>query len=338
MRFNRVQFSLLLVYLSIGVSVAWAGTQTSAADEKLEVQGLIRMIQSSPQKLNYSGTFVYQQANQIRTSKITHHADANGELEKLEILDGNSREYIRKNDEVSCYLPDSKTIQVEKNVTQEVFPALFSHNAQSLPDVYSFKKGEPNRVAGLECQTYSLTPKDGSRYGYKLCAEKQSGLLLRVQTVNSRDEVIEQIAFTQLKLGDVDKNKLKPSFQNLNQWNIENLTVQSNIVSGWVVKSLPVGFIKIKEMKRVISSPASSLSDKKAVPSHQVIQMIFSDGMATISVFIEPDLERRNEGSLQQGAMAIMTKRQGNYWLTVIGEVPVTAIRQVINSIELKSK
>ncbi|MFZ6862773.1 MucB/RseB C-terminal domain-containing protein [Undibacterium sp. Ji67W] len=338
MRFNRVQFPLLLACLGFGGSVAWAGTQNSVADEKLEVQSLIRMIQSSPQKLNYSGTFVYQQANQIRTSKITHHADANGELEKLEILDGNSREYIRKNDEVSCYLPDSKTIQVEKNVTQEVFPALLSHNAQSLPEVYSFKKGESSRVAGLECQTYTLTPKDANRYGYKLCAEKQSGLLLRVQTVNSRDEVIEQIAFTQLKLGDVDKGKLKPSFQNLAQWNIENLTVQSNIVSGWIVKSLPSGFIKTKEMKRVISSPASSSGDKKAVPSHQVIQMIFSDGMATISVFIEPDLDRRNEGSLQQGAMTIMTKRQGNYWLTVIGEVPVGAIRQVINSIELKSK
>ena len=338
MRFNRVQFPLLLVCLGLGGSVAWAGTQNGAADDKLEVQSLIRMIQSSPQKLNYSGTFVYQQANQIRTSKITHHADTNGELEKLEILDGNSREYIRKNDEVSCYLPDSKTIQIEKNVTQEVFPALLSQNAHSLPDVYTFKKGESSRVAGLECQTYTLNPKDGNRYGYKLCAEKQSGLLLRVQTVNSRDEVIEQIAFTQLKLGDVDKNKFKPSFPNLTQWSIENLTVQSNINSGWNVKSLPAGFIKIKEMKRVISAPASNKDDKKAVASHQVIQMIFSDGMATISVFIEPDLEHRTEGSLQQGAMTIMTKRQGNYWLTVIGEVPANAIRQVINSIELKSK
>jgi len=125
MRFNRVQFPLLLVCLSVGGNVAWAGTQNSAADEKLEVQSLIRMIQTSPQKLNYSGTFVYQQANQIRTSKITHHADANGELEKLEILDGNSREYIRKNDEVSCYLPDSKTIQVEKTSRKKYFQRYF---------------------------------------------------------------------------------------------------------------------------------------------------------------------------------------------------------------------
>ncbi|MFZ6690682.1 MucB/RseB C-terminal domain-containing protein [Undibacterium sp. SXout20W] len=325
------------------IGLGFLANATSAAtpnnvDEKLEVQGLIRMIQSSPQKLNYSGIFVYQQANQIRTSKITHHVDSSGELEKLEILDGNSREYIRRNDEVSCYLPDSKTIQVEKNVTQEVFPALLAQNAPQLPEFYTFKKGELSRVAGLECQTYILAPKDGSRYGYRLCTEKQSGLLLRAQTINSHDDVIEQIAFTQLKLGDVDKSKLKPSFQNLSQWRVENQTIQSNIVSGWIVKSLPAGFMKTKEMKRVIAAPPSASPNKKPASSHQVTQMIFSDGMAAISVFIEPDMEHRTEGSLQQGAMTIMTKRQGEYWLTVVGEVPVNAIRQVMNSIEFKSK
>ena len=338
MRCNRFQVSLLVLSLGLVHGVVYASPTGTAADEKLEVQSLIKMIQTAPQKLNYSGTFVYQQASQIRTSKITHHVDANGELEKLEILDGNSREYIRKNDEVSCYLPDSKTIQVEKDVTQEVFPALLAHNAAQLPDFYTFKKGEISRVAGLECQTYLMSPKDGGRYGYRLCTEKQSGLLLRAQTINNHDEVIEQIAFTQLKLGDVDKNKLKPSFQNLSQWHIENLTVQSNISSGWIVKSLPAGFIKTKELKRVITAPPSTVPGKKAPASHQVVQMIFSDGMAAISVFIEPNMEQRSEGSLQQGAMTIMTKRQGDYWLTVVGEVPASAIRQVMNSIEFKPK
>ncbi|MFZ6847469.1 MucB/RseB C-terminal domain-containing protein [Undibacterium sp. RuRC25W] len=338
MQVNRFQLSFLVMYLGIGNISAFASGPSNTTDEKLEVQSLIKMIQSAPQKLNYSGTFVYQQASQIRTSKITHHVDANGELEKLEILDGNSREYVRKNDEVSCYLPDSKTVQVEKDVTQEVFPALLARHATQLPDFYTFKKGEVSRVAGLECQTYVMSPRDGARYGYRLCVEKQSGLLLRAQTVNNHDEVIEQIAFTQLKLGDIDKNKIKPSFQNLSQWHIENLTVQSNISSGWIVKSLPAGFVKTKELKRVISAPPSIPSGRKPPNSHQVIQMIFSDGMAAISVFIEPNMEQHSEGSLQQGAMTIMTKRQGDYWLTVVGEVPANAIRQVVNSIEFKPK
>ncbi|MFZ6657857.1 MucB/RseB C-terminal domain-containing protein [Undibacterium sp. TJN19] len=322
----------------IGTSLSPTFAQ-DAPDDKREVHGILRKIQSSAQKLNYSGTFVYQQASQIRTSRITHVVDGNGELEKLEILDGQPREYLRKNDEVTCYLPESKTLQIEKNVTQEVFPALLTANAQSLPQSYAIKKADVSRVAGIDCQTYLLDPRDNSRYGYRLCVEKNSGLLLRAQTVNTKNEVIEQIAFTQLTIGDIDKQKVKSSFQNTAQWHVENLTVQSNINSGWIVKSLPAGFRKMREMKRLIpASEAVKNSDGSPVKAHQVIQMIFSDGLAAISVFIEPDSDNRTEGSLQQGAMTIMGKRQAEFWLTVVGEVPVTAIRQVMNSIEFKPK
>ncbi|MBI3284574.1 MAG: MucB/RseB C-terminal domain-containing protein [Burkholderiales bacterium] len=338
MLFPRFKFAMLVVGLGLSSILTQARSQ-EPMEEKREAQNILRKIQASAQKLNYSGTFVYQQASQIRTSRITHIVDANGEIEKLEILDGKPREYIRRNDQVSCYLPESKTIQVEKNVTQEVFPALLSGNALSLPDSYSIKKVELSRVAGVECQGYVFEPRDAYRYGYRLCTDKETGLLLRAQTVNPKNEVIEQIAFTQISIADIDKYKVKPSYQNTAQWHVENLTMQSNINSGWIVKAVPAGFKKTREMKRLIPAPASAKGgDADQLKSHQVVQMIFSDGLAAISVFIEPDTGNRTEGSLQQGAMTIMGKRHGEYWLTVVGEVPVAAIRQVMNSIEFKPK
>lgn len=307
--------------------------------ELTDVQDMLRGAQLAAQKLNYSGTFVYQQANQIRTSRITHTVDAHGEVEKLEILDGKPREYLLRNDEVACYLPESKTVQREKNVTQEVFPALLSAHVKFLPESYNIKKTELNRVAGADCQTVSLEPRDVFRYGYRLCLDKTSGLLLRSQIVNSRNEVIEQIAFTQIVIGDIDKSKLKPSFPNTEKWHVENLTVQANAISGWNVKFLPAGFKKTREMKRLIpiSIAANGAASNQPKP-HEVIQMIFSDGISAISVFIESDTASRTEGSLQQGAMTLMGKRQGDYWLTVVGEVPIAAIKQVMNSIEFKPK
>ena len=309
------------------------------SNDAQEMQNTLRKVQAAAQKLNYSGIFVYQQANQIRTSRITHAVDAQGELEKLEILDGKPREYIRRNDEVSCYLPESKTIQIEKSVTQEVFPALLNSHSQSLPDVYTIKKAELSRVAGAECQTLSFEPRDSLRYGYRLCLDKTSGLLLRAQTVNSKNEVIEQIAFTQISIGDIDKSRIKPSFPNVAQWRVENLTVQANVNTGWSVKSLPAGFKKTREMKRLIPISVKANGAASAVPkTHEVIQMVFSDGLSAISVFIEPDSASRTEGSLQQGAMTLMGRRQGEYWLTAVGEVPFAAIKQVMNSIEFKPK
>src|SRR5438045_387160 len=117
MSLQRLKLPVLLWLL--GMASTMHHVQASEAQEdKREVQNLLRKIQSAAQKLNYSGTFVYQQASQIRTSRITHVADASGETEKLEILDGKPREYVRHNDEVACYLPETKTVQIEKNVTQ----------------------------------------------------------------------------------------------------------------------------------------------------------------------------------------------------------------------------
>ena len=151
--------------------------------------------------------------------------------------------------------------------------------------------------------------------------------------------MIEQIAFTQISIGDIDKSKMKPSFANAAQWRVEHLTVQANINSGWSVKLLPPGFKKTREMKRLIPiSGAANGMNANQSKTHEVVQIIFSDGLSTISVFIEPDSAGRVEGSLQQGAMTLMGRRHGEYWLTVVGEVPFAAIKQVLNSIESTSK
>lgn len=322
MLYKKIYLGMLLL---AGSALAFA----AGTGEKNDPQKVLKSIQLAAQKLNYSGTFVYQQASQIRTSRITHVNDGGNEIEKLEILDGKPREYIRRNDEVSCYLPEQKLVQVEKDVNPESFPALLTQNAQALAEIYHIRKGESARVAGLDCQTYLLDPKDGFRYGYKLCADKNSNLLLRAQTVNTRNEVIEQIAFTQLQVGDIDRAKLKPGFNGVANWRIENLTVQSNISSGWIVKQLPAGYKKTKEIKRLISGGAGG-------KTHPVIQMTFSDGLGAFSVFVEPDSEGRTEGSIQQGAMNITARRVGDAWITVVGEVPASVVRQVVSSLEFR--
>lgn len=332
---------VVVLLLCSGFSVHGQNSE-SQADEQ-EAQSWLKRIQSSAQKLNYSGTFVYQQANQIRTSRITHVLAGKNEIEKLEILDGSPREYIRRNDEIICYVPEAKTLLVEKRVTRDVFPAILAANPLDLANFYVVRKAETGRVAGHACQAIVLEPKDNLRYGYKLWAEKTTGLLLRAQTLNEKHEVVEQIAFTHISIGGIDDNRVKPSFHNTSGWRVENAVMSQVSLSGWNVKSLPPGFKKIREVKRMVSnssdaSAPSSSQTSFAPKQREVSQMVFSDGLAAISVFIEPGSQSRTEGSLQQGALNIVGKRQGDFWLTIMGEVPSAAIRQVANSIEFKSK
>jgi len=320
-----VLFSSFLAFTSHAETVA-------PVNDSRDAQVWLKKIQSSAQKLNYSGTFVYQQGNQVRTSRISHIRSGKNELEKLEILDGKPREYIRNNEEIACYIPETKSIRVEKRVSQDVFPAILGAHPNELVEHYALKQGEIGRVAGHDCQTVLLTPKDKLRYGYKLWIEKSTGLLLKAQTLNEKNEVVEQIAFTQIVIGNVDPTSVKTSFKNTQGWRVENAVMTEANLSGWSVKAVPPGFKKTREMKRLVTdAPAEAGA---AAASREVSQIVYSDGLAAISVFIEAGSQSRTEGSMQQGAMNIVGKRQGDYWLTIVGEVPAAAIKQVANSIE----
>ncbi|HJV87033.1 MAG TPA: MucB/RseB C-terminal domain-containing protein [Noviherbaspirillum sp.] len=335
--------TLVLFRFVVALSFFWGlsayAENIDPSSDGRDAQAWLKKIQSAAQKLNYSGTFVYQQGNQMRTSRITHILNGKNEVEKLEILDGKPREYIRNDEEIVCYVPETRTLLVEKRITHDIFPAILAANPSDLTEFYNVRKGEAGRVAGHDCQSVVLEPKDNLRYGYKLWADKSSGLLLRAQTLNEKRETVEQIAFTQISIGNVDHARVKPSIQNTSGWHVENAVMSQASLAGWSVKGLPPGFRKIHEVKRMVSNQSSSSGAASTVPSQrEVSQMVFSDGLAAISVFIEPGSQSRTEGSIQQGALNIVGKRQGDFWLTIVGEVPSTAIKQVANSIEFKSK
>ncbi|KAF3997960.1 MucB/RseB C-terminal domain-containing protein [Glaciimonas immobilis] len=338
MRQTKVLFRFLVVVSAfLALSAQAEGLAVEKVEGNREAQTLLKRIQSAAQKLNYSGTFVYQQANQMRTSRITHLLEGHNEIEKLEVLDGKQREYIRHNEDVTCFIPETKTLLVEKRVTQDVFPAILASIPSDLTAYYNVKLGEVGRVAGHDCQAVLLEPKDKMRYGYKLWAEKKSGLLLRAQTLNTQNEIVEQISFTEITIGNISAGRIKSSFGNTSSWHVEHTAMSPANLNEWSVSGMPPGFKKIRELKRIVSD---ALAPNAGGPPNrrEVSQIVFSDGLAAISVFIEPGTLSRTEGAMQQGALNIVGKRQGDFWLTIVGEVPAVAIRQVANSIELKNK
>jgi sigma-E factor negative regulatory protein RseB len=199
--------------------------------------------------------------------------------------------------------------------------------------------GQSQRIAGYEAKAIVLKPKDRFRYGYKLWAERSTGLLLRTQTTNEKGEVLEQIAFTQLSIGDVAASQIAPSVTDTRGWRVENTPMNQISRSSWQVNSLPRGFKKVREMKRLLTDPGTSevkSGKPQAAYRREVSQMVFSDGLATVSVFVEPIGAKHAEGAMHQGAMNILSKRQDNFWLTIVGEVPSATILKIANSIEFR--
>ena len=306
----------------------WAFSATAAESPISDPLDWLTHSQSAVQKLEYSGTFVYQLGSQVRTSRITRLRTAKSVIEKIEVLDGQSQEYVRNGEEILHYLPAERRIIVEHRGTERSFPDIGFNNTREILKYYAVRQLGADRVAGRDARGLALEPRDGMRYGYRFWSDRSSGLLLRAQTLNEKGEVIEQIAFTQLVIGKVRPSEVKTSYANTRGWRIENSPPSADESSGWKAGWLPGGFKLIRTVKRQLKRPGNASEPR------EVIQLVFSDGLAGISVFIEVWSPWHERLAVQQGSLNMLGKRHGKFWLTIVGEVPLVTIRQVAESLE----
>lgn len=312
------------------VSAVFAQVQQSDPRGDAQAMQWLQRIQAATQRLSYTGTFVYQHRDQMETSRITRFVDASGPYEKLESLGGSMpREIIRNRDQVTCYLPESMTVKIDKQIADRSFPSILPVKVRPLGENYFIRKGEVERVAGYECQVIVLSPKDKMRYGHKLWADVNTGMLLRSKTFDEDNNLIETFEFTQLQIGNIERSMVKSKYAVKGKdWKVENSAAKEvNLVNlGWVVRSPPAGFRKIGEMHRTLGGTTG------------VGHIVLSDGLAAVSVFIEQLANKQAEfaGLARQGAINVYTRRLGEHWITVVGEAPAVSVKYFANAIEYR--
>lgn len=318
------------------VSLFWlalacfAAPPVQAADASRQADApvlILQKIQVAARELDYSGVFTYQQGSSLQSTRIVHIVDGTGERERLEMLDGEPREFLRHNDSVQCLVPDKKLIIMESR-RGDRFPGLLIGDGKNIPAYYSVKRAKSlSRIAGRECAMIELIPKDSYRYGYRFCADTKTNLLLKAQILGKQSNIIDQISFSSVLAGEkVSAEQLATSW-NTQGWRVLEVPVQLTDLtkSGWRIPA-PPGFETISQ----VSLPMKS--------GKQVSQLVLSDGLAAISVFIEPfeqsDDQTLPKGAARKGAMSIYGTRIGDHWMTVIGEVPAATLRDIADRTE----
>ena len=306
------------------VALAWAGL--AQAQTPPDANALLRRIYQATEKLSYSGIFVYQQGDRSETSRITRVAGDG--VERVEVLDGTPREIIRTRDSVRCYLPESQTVKVERAADKRAFPGMLPERVTELARSYTIARGPQKRIAGFDCESVTLTPKDDLRYGYRLWADVASGMLLKAQTLNRKGHLVDQFTFTQLSIGNIPRERARPRSITRN-WRVEDASVTpANLaLQGWIIDGNLPGFRKVTEVHRNLSE------------SRPVGQVVYSDGIAAVSVFIEPIAGRSETvrpGLSSLGAFHIYTRRVADHVVTVVGEAPATSVQRIANTVSFR--
>ncbi|EDY85809.1 MucB/RseB [gamma proteobacterium HTCC5015] len=303
------------------------------ADDASPVEWLKGMCDAM-QNQSYTGTFVYLHGNSMESMRVVRrHTDA-GSDEKLVSLNGEPREILRRNNVVTQILPKLGVVTVNKARVRSQLPLSVPMEIDGIERYYQLSLEGVERVAGRRCQVLSLKPRDSYRYGHRLWIDESSRLLIKSDLLDTQGDVLEQIMYTELEVSpQLTDAMFEPEFDTagLKRRELGHADQQQLLMSDhqWRVSRAPQGFMLTTHERRGASESAA------------VEHMVYSDGMATVSVFVEPLAKGENmpvEGHSRMGALNAYGRVQGSHKVVVVGEVPAATVKQLSESVEARSQ
>jgi sigma-E factor negative regulatory protein RseB len=210
----------------------------------------------------------------------------------------------------------------------KAFPSILPERLQDLDEYYTLKLGNTERITGRVAQLVIIKPTDQYRYGYRLWADVDSGLLLKADLLDNQDTVLEQFMFTQVNIGaKIPASALAPGMTGKSMvWYREDGDTRNvSDKPGWSASQLPKGFRLSAHMTR-------RLPMRKQPVEH----LVYTDGLAAVSVFIEKQekgVKPFMQGPSRMGAVHAMSAQSGDYQITTVGEVPAATVAFIGGSV-----
>ncbi len=315
-------FLIWLVGLPCWVAVA------SAAEGQDTREWLSRIHQAAG-KNSFQGTFVVSGGGSVSSVRIAHFGVGEHQYERIESLDGPARLVYRHNDWVHTVWSQTRSVQIEQRQVQGRFPGLLRVADVGFANFYQIKRQQNERVAGFDSDVLILQPLDNLRFGYRLWSEKKSGLLLRSDVLGENGEVLETSVFSELTMGIKPQPGmvLRP-MRNLDGYSVTRPLMQATQLAqeGWMLSHMLAGFQEVSCVRRPLDGQSKT----------EVIQTVFSDGLAYVSLFIEPFSAQRHLRPVQfsTGPTHTLAMRHTDDWITVVGDVPLVTLQAFLERLE----
>ncbi|MFU8821247.1 MAG: MucB/RseB C-terminal domain-containing protein [Gammaproteobacteria bacterium] len=315
--------------IRVFASLLWALPAVALADDARE--WLSRMEQAV-ETLSYEGTFVHMVGNSVETMHVIHRAVDGQVDERLFSRDQPGREILRHNDKVTCIFSDQRTVLVERRKGRHGTP-LLSALAQGSSEVerwYEFSEAGEGRKLGRAVNVIEVRPRDVYRYGHRLWLDQLTAMPLKVQLLDHQGIAVEQIQFVSMMLpAEISDARLQPEVEMEGfTWFEHDRTPAAAVVAapgaGWAVEEPPPGF-RLTE-SRVRTLPGSD---------HPVEHLVYSDGLASVSVFVEPAdaTDQALSGLSRMGAAHAFTLILDGQQITAVGEVPPNTVERIARSL-----
>lgn len=298
----------------------------------------LRFMGRAARQSNYDGVVMINAGGRVSAAEVSHRHAGAQQFERVAPLDGPERHIYRRNDEVSVLWPGTRTALVQHRDAGAGPARPWGHADERILDFYAVDVLGQQRWAGQPAVVLLLKPRDEFRHAQRVWAQQRSGLVLRTDTLAPQGQVLEWTGFTRVTLAGPLPAWQPPDVQALEGWRVVRSALRKTTLrdEGWQVGDLPPGFRLLNCVQRPrpdATSTAAAPSPAASVPgqgSAAILQATFGDGVAHVSVFIEPfDAKRHGrELLLSQGATQTLKRRVGDWWLTVMGDVPAVTVQR----------
>ena len=313
MTFLKKLFTLLLIVfplLSFGMEDPWLILEKSA---------------KASQQLNYEGVFHSQSSSESNSTHVIHANIDNKEYCLLKMLDGAPNEVFCSGDMV--YVTSQDGLLIKKRKNQFLFPSVLPSDIKHLKKNYQLSFGEKKRVADRMAQHIELKAKDNLRFNYHIWIDDKNLLPLKLIVTNNKNQPIEQSTFTTIAFSEVIDKDIFEKNINLSKVYVSKNKFIENYVSNkfWNLKKLPSGFKEVDLISRRVNG--LNLLD---------YQIIFSDGLAYVSLFIRPITRgtEPKEGTVAIGPTNISARYQDGYQIMSVGMVPPETVNTFSGALE----
>lgn len=277
------------------------------------------------QQLNYEGVFHSQSSSESNSTHVIHANIDNKEYCLLKMLDGAPNEVFCSGDMV--YVTSQDGLLIKKRKNQFLFPSVLPLDIKHLKKNYQLSFGEKKRVADRMAQHIELKAKDNLRFNYHIWIDDKNLLPLKLIVTNNKNQPIEQSTFTTIAFSEVIDKDIFEKNINLSKVYVSKNKFIENYVSNkfWNLKDLPSGFKEVDLISRRVNG--LNLLD---------YQIIFSDGLAYVSLFIRPITRgtEPKEGTVAIGPTNISARYQDGYQIMSVGMVPPETVNTFSGAIE----
>jgi sigma-E factor negative regulatory protein RseB len=292
-----------------------------------DVRSWLERMSRAVEELNYEGTFIHVIGRRAEMLHIVHRNDNGDVAERINAVDGAGPEIVRQRDRVQCILPDRQVVLLEQ--TREANPLVatlpvYSAELEANYVLMSYQKGN---IASRPTQVVGIKPKDAFRFGYVLWLDQETALPLKSQVRDENGEVVEQILFTEFEiLDEIPDSALASTIDTEGfTWFREPVqTSEAPDYSAWHA-TLPEGFELSAAARRRIAGS-----------EYPVEHLVYTDGLATVSVFIEDpnSATEVGEGYIRLGSTSAYSLTLDGRKVTAMGEVPRQTVELIATSIE----